>query len=201
MAQGEASVLDVPVERVMTREARTIEAGSALSDAAEAMLQGGFRHLPVIDGEGRLVGILSERDLRTRLWDAVENLPAATLDTLAAPVSSAMTPDPLSVGPRARLGEAIEIFADDRVGALPVIDEDDRLLGILSYVDVLVFLGRRQEGVSQAAGGAPPEHRAEVARPAPRRGKKAPRRVVRTKARKRPGKLSKARRSAPRRRR
>ncbi len=177
MAANEVAFLDILVEEVMTRDPQTIEPEAALSDASEALLQGGFRHLPVVDGEGRLVGMLSERDLRAKLGTDVEDFPAATLEALTEPVSSAMSPDPLSIGPKAKLSSALEIFADERVGALPVIDEDDKLLGILSYVDVLVFLGERPKAGTSEAPGLPPRSEAPppARPPVSRQAKKAPR--------------------------
>jgi CBS domain-containing protein len=142
------------VDAVMTRRPETVEPDTSLEDAAEALLQGGFRHLPVLDGERRLVGMLSERDLRTHLGAEVEGFSEATLDALTQPVSEAMTPDPISVRSGTPLAEALETFASERVGALPVVDDADRLLGILSYVDLLMWL---REGARRAPG--PPRAR------------------------------------------
>jgi CBS domain-containing protein len=153
MATGVGRFQDVPVEKVMTRNPATIEPEATLSDAAEIIVQGGFRHLPVVDGAGRLVGMLSERDLRTRLGIDLRQYSEATLEALSEPVSSAMSPDPISIGARTQLAEALEIFADEKVGALAVVDESERLKGILSYVDLLAYLRER--------GGGPPARRPE----------------------------------------
>ncbi len=179
MAESPVPFLGVPVDEVMTPDPRTIEPEAPLSDAAQVFVEGGFRHLPVVDGAGRLVGMLSERDLRVKLGTDPENFPNATLEALSQPVSSAMTPDPISIGPEAKLSSALEIFADERVGALPVVGEGDELLGILSYVDVLAFLNRKlaQKG---GASDLPPRSEAPAEpparRPPSRRPKKAPRR-------------------------
>ncbi len=141
---------DVTVDRVMTGNPATIEPEATLSDAAEELLRGGFRHLPVVDAAGRLVGILSERDLRGKLGTDLEDFPEATLESLSEPVSSAMRPDPITVAPTTSLGEVLEIFADERVGAVPVVADDERLVGIVSYVDLLGYLRER--------GGGPPAH-------------------------------------------
>jgi len=148
MATGVGRFQDVPVEKVMTRNPATIEPDATLSDAAETIVQGGFRHLPVVDGGGRLVGMLSERDLRTRLGIDLRRYSEATLEALSEPVSSAMSPDPISIGPKTPLAEALEIFADEKVGALAVVDASERLHGILSYVDLLAYLRERAGGPS-----------------------------------------------------
>ncbi len=153
MATGAGRFQDVPVEKVMTRNPATIEPEATLSDAADTIVQGGFRHLPVVDGAGRLVGMLSERDLRTRLGIDLRRYGEATLEALSEPVSGTMSPDPISIGPRTPLAEALEIFADEKVGALAVVDESERLEGILSYVDLLAYLRER--------GGGPQARRPE----------------------------------------
>lgn len=137
------SVQDVTIDVVMTRDPVTVEPETSLGDAAQRLLRGGFRHLPVVDREARLVGMLSERDLRARLGSELEGLPHARLDTLTEPVADAMTPDPLTVQAGTPLGDVIPLFTEHRVGALPVVDEDEALVGILSYVDVLCWLRDR----------------------------------------------------------
>ncbi len=166
MASGER-FQDVPVERVMTRDPATVEPDATLSDAAERLVQGGFRHLPVVDPGGRLVGLLSERDLRGKLGTDLEDFPEATLEALSEPVSGAMRPDPITVSPRTPLGELLGIFADERVGALPVVGDDDRLVGIVSYVDLLAFL-REEAGGPPAR--APREEEFQLPPPEPQEG-------------------------------
>jgi CBS domain-containing protein len=129
----------VPVEAVMTPSPVTVEQDAPLADAAGALLEGGFRHLPVL-GDGRLVGMLSERDLRSHLGTEVAAFTDATLEALDELVSEAMTPDPISVRTGTPLSEALAIFANERVGAVPVLDEADQLVGILSYVDIFCWL-------------------------------------------------------------
>lgn len=184
---------DVPVERVMTGNPVTIEPEASLADAAEALLQGGFRHLPVVNGQGRPVGMVSERDLRARLGTDLYGFSRATVESLSEPVSGVMTPDPISVRTGARLGEVLETFADERVGALLVVDEADRLRGILSYVDLLLWLRDHPSG----GAAAPP------ARPAPASREPAAKRRARGKPKARPRKAPRpsARRKKGRRRR
>jgi CBS domain-containing protein len=143
---------EVRLEKVMTRRPATIEEGAPLEDAAAMMTEGGFRHLPVVDGAGRITGMLSERDLRVRLGTDVERFVDATPDALSQTVASAMTPEPIALGPRATLAQALEVFADERVGAIPVVDEGDRVVGIASYLDLLGYL-RVREGTEAAAAG------------------------------------------------
>jgi len=91
----------------------------------------------VVDATGILVGMVSERDLRTRLGTDVHGFSGATADALSEAVTEVMTPDPIALPPAATLAQALEVFADDRVGAIPVVDDRDRPVGIVSYVDLL----------------------------------------------------------------
>jgi CBS domain-containing protein len=61
-------------------------------------------------------------------------------------VSTVMTTQPMTVAPDDDLTDAIELLLTEKIGAIPVVDEAEGLVGILSYVDVLrCFLGRLQE--------------------------------------------------------
>lgn len=147
-ARPELRILErTPVEVIMTRSPVTVRAESSLGDAARAIREGGFRHLPVLDHARRLVGMLSERDVRTLLGVEIEHFSKATLEALTRPVFEAMTPDPISVRWGTPLADALEILTVERVGALPVVDETEQLVGILSYIDLLGWLrdnfGRR----------------------------------------------------------
>ncbi len=153
---------EMPIERLMTWPVVTVEESSALSDAADALVQGAFRHVPVVDASGRLVGMLSERDLRARFGTDLKNFTRATYEAQTELVSDVMTPDPLSIPATARLADALAIFANDRVGALPVVDANDKVVGIVSYVDLLACLREqrrawsRRSGVPARRGGAAP---------------------------------------------
>jgi acetoin utilization protein AcuB len=188
---------DVPVEKVMTHRPAVVEPESTLSDAAEALLQGGFRHLPVVNGEGRPVGMISERDLRARLGTDLYGFTRATVEALSEPVSGVMTPDPISVRSGARIGEALDSFADERVGALLVVDGADRIAGILSYVDLLLWLRDHPHG--GPAGGEPAARREGPARATRRAARRKPARKSGRKAARRPARKAGARRRGRRR--
>ena len=141
----------VPVDEVMTRSPVTLGLDATLSDAAEALLAGGFRHLPVVTADGRLAGMLSERDLRSRLGTEATEFFHATLEALQEPVAEAMTPDPMFVHIGAPIAHVLSIFADEGVGAVPVLDEGDRVVGIVSYVDLIRYIWRHAETTRAAS--------------------------------------------------
>jgi CBS domain-containing protein len=161
--------LDLPVDRVMTRRPDTVGPEEPLGDAAGLMVSGGYRHLPVVDPDGRLVGMLSERDLRARLGSELERFPEVGRQLLSETVEGTMRPNPITVGRSARLRDVLEILIDDRVGALPVTDDADRLVGIVSYVDLLA---RLREGA--LAPAPPPSKRGRPSSTGARPRKPAP---------------------------
>jgi len=170
---------DVPVQRVMTGNPVTIDPEATLAEAAQALLQGGFRHLPVVNGMGRPVGMVSERDLRARLGTDLYGFTKATVEALGEPVSGVMTPDPVSVRLGARLGEVIDTFADERVGALLVVDDADRVRGIVSYVDLLLWLREHPWHGGEAAPARPGARKPAARKPARKPAAKAKRRPAR----------------------
>jgi len=155
MALREMDLRRVPLSAVMTRGPATVEEAAPLADAAAEMAAGGFRHLPVVDATGCLVGMVSERDLRTRLGTDVHGFSGATADALSEAVTEVMTPDPIALPPAATLAQALEVFADDRVGAIPVVDDRDRPVGIVSYVDLLGMIRELSEAAARRARSGP----------------------------------------------
>jgi len=135
---------DVPVDSVMTHDPMTLEPDATIADAAALMADAGVRHVPIVDPNGTVVGIVSDRDLREALRGDVARWPQAPADRLDEPILSAMTPNPVALRSGTSIRGALEGVTDERVGALPVVDEQDRLLGIVSYVDLLDWI-RREE--------------------------------------------------------
>src|SRR5688572_7499595 len=98
-----------------------------------------IRHIPVVDEDGALAGIVSDRDLRaleipTMVGEEYLGDLRAALD---APLSSIMTGDVISVDLEATASEIVDLMLENKIGAVPVLDGDGVLVGIVSYVDVL----------------------------------------------------------------
>lgn len=126
-------------EDLMSPRPVTVRATAKVREAV-ALLQGlDIRHLPVVDDRGALVGMLSDRDLRgLALPYVVGGEYVGTVQTgLEAPVRSVMTTDVLSVARDADVSVIIDLMLDHRIGAVPVLDPNDGLVGIVSYMDVL----------------------------------------------------------------
>jgi CBS domain-containing protein len=126
------------VEDVMTREIEAVHPDDRLLDAAGRMQSRAIRHLPVIDGTGVVVGVLSDRDVRAAVGDPSRPLYAADaphLDVLR--VSDAMSRPAVTTTPDRLCSEVARDFVNLRVSAVPVTEESGALVGMLSYVDLL----------------------------------------------------------------
>jgi len=109
---------------LMTESPAVIEVTATLRSAVDRLQALDIRHLPVIDDDGELVGMLSDRDLRG----------SAPADAAVATVMSA---DVIAVDEEADAAEIVDLMIDNKIGAVPVIDADRTLVGIVSYVDLL----------------------------------------------------------------
>ena len=129
------------VKDVMQGVVTTAPKGTPVQEAFEIMRDGGFRHLPILDEFGKVAGILSDRDLRS--VGAIYKDPATgTEDFLVTEdttVDKIMATKPFSVSPEDSVSFAIDIIKDKRIGCL-IVSKGDELLGILSYLDLLVAL-------------------------------------------------------------
>jgi CBS-domain-containing membrane protein len=127
------------VGEAMTRDPQVVRSGDHLLDAAARMQSLGIRHLPVIDGDGKVIGMLSDSDVRTAVGDPqrVAGGQAAEVQLELLLVRDVMSAPAVTVRPDERCADVARYFADMKVGAMPVVDAEDRILGICSYIDIL----------------------------------------------------------------
>jgi acetoin utilization protein AcuB len=130
---------------VMTKDPLTVTPTETIGQADELMNTNKIRQLPVVRGKD-LVGIVTDRDIRSFLSGSLLEGVAAREEALNTKVREIMTTEPMSVSPDDDLQEAIELMIDEKIGGIPVVDEAEGLVGIVTYVDVLhCFLNRLQE--------------------------------------------------------
>ena len=127
------------ISELMRPGAFTISETDCLGDARLAMARANIHHLPVVT-DGRLVGMLSERDVRTAIGDPIQFLEARSRSDAQYHVQDVMTRPAETVPFDQPLLEVARRFADERIGALPVVDRFGAVIGIVSYVDALRVL-------------------------------------------------------------
>ena len=130
---------------IMTRDALTVTPTETIGQADELMNTNKIRQLPVVQGKD-LVGIVTDRDIRSFLSGSLLEGVEAREEALNTKIREIMTTEPMTLSPDDDLQEAVEIMIDEKIGGIPVVDEAEGLVGIVTYVDVLrCFLNRLQE--------------------------------------------------------
>lgn len=130
---------------VMTKDPLTVTPNETVGQADEIMNTNNIRQLPVVEGKD-LVGIITDRDIRSFLSGSLLESPEAREKALNTEIGEIMTTEPITVSPEDDLQEAVELLIDEKFGGIPVVEESEGLVGIVTYVDVLrCFLTRLQE--------------------------------------------------------
>jgi acetoin utilization protein AcuB len=128
------------VADLMTLEPDVVTPDTSLLEVFERMKAEGCRQFPVLDQDGQLVGIITDRDLRLAMNSPLV-LHARSEDLLllgAANVGAVMTPHPVTVSPDTPACQAARMLSTYKFGALPVL-EGDEVVGIVSVTDFLEY--------------------------------------------------------------
>jgi len=140
------------VADIMTANPITVRLDDTLRTAVEQMQKYTCRRLPVIDKNGALIGIITDRDTRLALhspfvmherWEE-----DALLDRVA--VRSCMTPAPITIEPTADIEDAISLMLIHRIGGLPVL-RGETVVGIITSTDVMAAFVRYLRSQNEAA--------------------------------------------------
>ncbi|OGP84733.1 MAG: hypothetical protein A2Y95_03685 [Deltaproteobacteria bacterium RBG_13_65_10] len=148
LKQREQVMSPATVLEIMTTPVWTLQSMDTLHKAVMLMRNRQIRHAPVLAGE-RLVGILSDRDVRVYLPPPAHSVSEADgpdLDQVR--VREMMTEEPISIGPYHRVTAAASVMLQRRIGALPVVEEG-KVIGIVTQTDVLRALLGLLEGEAQ----------------------------------------------------
>lgn len=143
----------------MTRALHTVGPDDTLAHALKLTRAHRVRHLPVVGGDGKLVGIVSDRDIRLAMPSPLTVADPDRVDYLErTPVSAIMTAEVITCSGADPIEDAAKLLYRHRIGALPVTDAAGTLQGILSETDLLYAM-------VQILGGTEPASRLEVALP------------------------------------
>jgi CBS domain-containing protein len=142
------------VQDVMSSPAVTLHPERSVQDAAKMLSANGFTAAPVVDGNGRLIGVVTEADLvgdrilpdgRSRIWqetDAATGKPAAT-------VGQVMTSPPVSVTPDTDVRDVARMMLVDQMRSMPVVDAMG-VVGVVTRRDLLKLIARDDTSIAAA---------------------------------------------------
>ncbi|UCE82593.1 MAG: CBS domain-containing protein [Deltaproteobacteria bacterium] len=140
------------VGRKMTTDLVTVTPDTPLVKARDLLREHNIKQVPVVDAQGTLVGILTDRDIK-QAWAS----PATTLSIYELTyvlqkltVESVMVKDLITITPDATIERAAKILHDRKIGSLPVV-EGDKLVGIITSTDLMEVL-LDGLGVEEASG-------------------------------------------------
>jgi CBS-domain-containing membrane protein/PII-like signaling protein len=158
--------VDKYVEELMTRDVITLFPEMPLADAWQKMLDTLLKALPVVDKDGEVVGLLTDGDLLERAGlqqrlSVAKQLDAAFLKdemehlrTTTQTVADVMSKPAITVRAKDSLGVAASRMAKAGVKRLPVVDENNRLVGVLSRLDILRLVAEKDAKKMVAPPGA-----------------------------------------------
>jgi acetoin utilization protein AcuB len=128
-------MMNEPIKSIMTADPLCLSSDDKLSRVHELFMKHRIHHLPVTEGD-KLVGLVTTYDL----WKINKNFDQYT----EISVREIMSKKVAKISPEDKVGTAAEIFLDNRFHALPVVDENDKLVGIVTSFDILRYEFRKE---------------------------------------------------------
>lgn len=145
------------VGKRMSRPARTIGPNMPINEALVKMRQDRVRRYPVVDEKGKLIGIVSEKDLMNASPSQATSLSVWELNYLVSKITveKVMERNVITVSEDTPIEEAARIMADKKIGGLPVVSADGTVIGIITETDLfksfLELMGARSSGIRVTA--------------------------------------------------
>ncbi len=126
----------------MTTDVITIDPEASMMRAAKLMKEKGIRRLPVVDDKGKLLGMLSDRDVKEASPSKATTLDVHELYYLLSEikVKNIMTPNPLTIRDTDTVLKCAAIMHDKKISGLPVLNDKDELVGIMTQNEVYSVL-------------------------------------------------------------
>jgi CBS domain-containing protein len=128
------------ISTIMSTEPVTVHVHQSLGDVQQVMAEGRFHHVPVVSGK-KVVGIISATDLTRASYEyGVDHRQAQSVLDHTRSISDVMQQGVVTVKASDTIRHATEILANDWFHALPVVDDQEDLVGIITTTDVLKYL-------------------------------------------------------------
>jgi acetoin utilization protein AcuB len=150
--ESETAVLKAIMNRrksvadVMTRKTITLSPHHSLTEVVSLMADRHFRHVVVVDNGGRIVGVVSDRDIlralsRTSNWQTKD-------------VSQIMTREPFTVKQETPVSVAVAKIVSKRINCLPVLDDEEKVCGIVTSTDLLKAYQKLLESLEHSSASS-----------------------------------------------
>jgi acetoin utilization protein AcuB len=122
----------------MSDDVVTVGPETSLPEAHQIMTSRQIRRLPIVDGNGRLIGIVTLGDVRGAQPSQATTLSVWELNYLLAtlPIRKIMTADPVTIHADATIGEAARVMLENKISGLPVVDKNHQVIGIITESDI-----------------------------------------------------------------
>jgi CBS domain-containing protein len=135
----------------MTKNVITVSPETSLPDAHKLMTDEMIRRLPVVDKHGRLVGIVTRGDVRGAQPSQATTLSIWELNYLLAnlKIKEIMTPDPITIPETATVGTAARTMLEHQISGLPIVNNRDELVGIITESDIFRMVTLHEWGVAE----------------------------------------------------
>ena len=127
----------VLAKQVMTSPIVSIGLKSPIADAWKLFHHRRFRHVPVVNGEDRIVGILSDRDLWREAAGIHQHPEAESVALASLTVQDIMVDRVLTAHPDTEIRTIARVMFEERIGAIPIVNEEGNPLGIITRSDIL----------------------------------------------------------------
>ena len=158
--------MNATVKDVMSAHVIAVREIASFKEIATRVREQRVSAFPVVDLDGKVIGVVSEADLLTK--EALEGTVPRTLPSLTRPrvrsqvnavtAADLMTKPAVTIGPDEPVGHAARLMYSKRVKRLPVADDDGRLIGIVTRSDVLSLCTRRCDPVTGSGSWIPATH-------------------------------------------
>ncbi|MBZ5567873.1 MAG: CBS domain-containing protein [Acidobacteriia bacterium] len=143
------------VRDYMTTQVSSLRDDLHLLEAALLIRRSGKRHVPVIDAEGTVVGIVTDRDVAQMAPSLLGHITPEEYNAVfeMTPITRAMTANPITVTPQTTMREVVSLLYTKKIGALPVV-ESGKLVGIVTRSDALALLNELLAEAESSSGAA-----------------------------------------------
>ncbi len=125
------------ISKTMSCNVHTVTKDESIFNAQDKMALNRIRHLPVIDENYKVIGIVTDRDIRSAMPSSLVPDSISIEEIKKYTVNDIMSRNPVTVSIDDTIQDALLLIQKSRVGAFPVIDRDERLCGIISVRDLL----------------------------------------------------------------